>query len=96
MTKVKIPSIVFLCTFFFDFQHHSEVKKKVKIFADEFLIGLGLCCDWNWWGRKMESQFCLLFKCYAISEFSGHIVMSLFSFQCDTHGTFGGPTRLCE
>ena len=35
----------------------------------------------------MESQFCLLFKCYAISEFSGHIVMSLFSFQCDTHGT---------
>ena len=39
----------------------------------------------------MESQFCLLFKCYAISEFSGHIVMSLFSFQCDTHGIFGGP-----
>ena len=44
----------------------------------------------------MESQFCLLFKCYAISEFSGHIVMSLLSFQCDTHGTFGGPTRLGE
>ena len=44
----------------------------------------------------MESQFCLLFKCYAISEFSGHIVMSLCAFQCDTRGTFGGPTRLFE